>query len=273
MLTNAASATRKRTVVALIAGVSLSAAVGASPAHAAPAKKCPKHTTEVARDGISVLWTDKGKLWSCTTQGGRKPQNRVLGPWTKGKSQIILGGSVVGWTHRKNVAGTSGDYVMGAALGSYATSPVFLPAGRPAIGPGTANDYFVSALVASGRGLGWVTSGGRVMVAYAGAVRDAEAFGLGTPGAKDAQPGGVTGEAAGLLPAPVQKGKRLLLGQWTTIDAAALADTLTIENRGGESDDCGGGFQYEASVVPVEGQPKVGVRSTVDVTFDGPACS
>ncbi len=88
----------------------------------------------MARDGISVLWTDKGKLWSCTTQGGRKPQNRVLGPWTKGKSQITLGGSVVGWTHRKNVAGVSGDYVMGADLAAYAKSPVFLPAGRPAIG-------------------------------------------------------------------------------------------------------------------------------------------
>ncbi len=60
-------------------------------------------------------------------------------------------------------------------------------------------------MVASGRGLGWVTTGGRVMVAYAGSIRNAEAFGLGTPGAKDAQPGGVTGEASGLLPAPVQR--------------------------------------------------------------------
>ncbi len=178
MLTNAAATTRKLAAVALIVGAATSAA--AAPAQAA-AKKCPKHTTEVARDGISVLWTDKGKLWSCTTQGGRMPQNRVLGPWTKGKSQIILGGSVVGWTFRKNVAGISGDYVMGADLGAYAKNPVFLPAGRPAIGPGTSTDYFVSALVAAGRGLGWVTTGGRVMVAYAGTVRDAEAFGIGTP--------------------------------------------------------------------------------------------
>ncbi len=83
----------------------------------------------------------------------------------------------------------------------------------------------------------------------------------------------MTGEAAGLLPAPVQKGKRLLLGQWTTIAPAALADTMSITNLGGESDDCGGGYQYEAAVVPVEGQPKVGVRSSVGVTYDGPACS
>ncbi len=78
--------TLSRTAAAtLVAGTALSLA--GSPAQAAPKKTCPTHTTEIASNGISKFWSDHGKLWSCTTYGGRKPQNRRLGPWTK-QSQI-----------------------------------------------------------------------------------------------------------------------------------------------------------------------------------------
>lgn len=271
MPTAAASATRSLATAALV--VAAATSLVASPAQAAPSKVCPKHTTEVARKANAVFWTDKGKLWNCTTSGGRMPQNRVLGPWTKGKSQIILGdGTVMGWTYRTKVAGKTADLVMGADIGVYGPNPVFVKASRPTIGPGSSTDLRVAAMVAGGPGIGWVTQGGRVVIAYAGAVQHPEPIGAGTPGAADAQADGTVGTGGGLLATPLQKGKRLLLGRWTSIAPAALADTLAFENLGGESDDCGGGYTYDATVVPVEGQPKVGVRASVSVTYDGPAC-
>ncbi|MEH3053005.1 MAG: hypothetical protein PGN13_03220 [Patulibacter minatonensis] len=247
------------------------AALGAAPASAAPSKKCSKHTTEVARNNGSVLWTDGSKLWSCTVYGGRKPQNRQIGPWTK-QSQVILGGAMVGWTQRTKVSGKTADLVFAADLSRYAANPRFLTAAKPAFGPGTGSDLRVSALQAGGSAVAWVTTGGRLLATFAGNVSDPKALGSGTAGAADTGPDGMPAGGAGLLEHPTVSGGRAYIGQWAGITPAALADTITITNAGGEGDECGTVDEYRIEVQPLETAPKLGASFWVSSTNDGPAC-
>ena len=249
------------------------AAAGAADAQAGSAKTCPKHTTEMASNGISKLWTDHGKLWSCTTYGGRKPQNRQLGPWTT-QSQFILGtGGSVGWTQRTKISGAPADLVWAADLSRYTGSPRYLSGVRPAFGPGSGSDLRVAALTTADDILAWVTGAGRVVSAYSGTSAEPTVIGAGTPGAADLLSDGSTGPGLGLLAAPQRRGNRIITGQWTGLPPAALADTLEIKYQGGgESDECGGSDEYDVFVTPVEGQPHVGTALWIDRTYDSPAC-
>ncbi len=63
-------------------------------------KKCGSHTTQIAKDNISVFWHDGGKLWSCTQYGGRAPQN---GRSVRGPQRAASSSAMASW-----LAGRSG---------------------------------------------------------------------------------------------------------------------------------------------------------------------
>lgn len=250
----------------------LSVALPASAAQAGQ-KKCGSHTTQIAKDGISVFWHDNGKLWSCTQYGGRAPQNRALGPWTA-KSRFELGGGmVVGWTQRVKQGGKAVDLLWAADISRYAARPLILRGLRPAVGPGAAADRRVAGITTKGRAIAWVTTQGRVLTALSGTVPSVEAQGTGTPGAADLTSGGVAAGGTGLLAAPLKTGKRILIGQWKGVTPTSLADSLSIAIADGESDDCGGGNDYTVLVTPKADAAPVGATASLQWSVDSPTCS
>lgn len=236
--------------VAGAAGLAILGAVGAAPASAAtPCPKSPKHVVAQAPDARDGYAYRVGKvLYGCgRVDVGYRRQVRKLGPWTPESKVRIDGIHTVVWTERRTSAGRSEDRIWAATLASRPWLRGIASVRKP-------SDRLVARLLP---GPAWVTEGGAVAIAKMKYDASSVALvGAGTPG------------ASGLVAVPKPAGARLELGRWGAGAVDALADSFTIEDRGGDADGCAAVNAYAALVTPVAGQAAVGVEWQQTDTFD-----
>lgn len=230
-------------------------ALAAAPAAGAatPCPKAPKRVVAKApakADGYAYVVG--GSLFGCGRATADRPLRVYkLGPWTPASQALFTDGGVI-WTERR---GAADDRIWVSAL-----------AGRPSVrglaAARRASDRTVAKLLP---GPAWVTTGGAVAVARS-FFQSPDVIGAGTPGAAG------TNGASGLVAVPKPAGPRLELGRWGADAVATLAATLSVTSSDVDADGCSAVSAYEATVVPVAGQPAVGVSWQESTRYDVEGC-
>lgn len=231
--------TARRPAALLTAAIATAAALGAAPSPASAAADCPAQKGTIVKDAIGRVFHRGTRLYACTTVYAHAPRSRYMGPWSPG-TKVSFDGVNLAWTVRVTAQGRRSDRVW---AGSADTGRRWMLGQKPNPGGAdlAAREDTVRAIVANDRGIAWVTRGGAVV----GALEE---------------PADDTVTAIGALPAPpsVLQKRLALVGTWPG-QGALLAETLELQETGGDGDECGGVNTYALTVRPDAAQPAAGV--------------
>lgn len=236
--------TLHRAIAVLAAGLVTATALAAAPSPASAAARCPLQRGMIVIDGarFGTVFHRGTKLYACTTVYGHAPRSRYMGPWTP-DTKVSFDGVNLAWTVRMTAQGKRTDRVW---AGSADTGRRWMLGQKPNPGGAdlAAREDTIRSLIAVDRGIAWVTKDGAVV------------------GALEEPQSGLTPFGTFATPPSILQDKLALVGTWPG-HGAQLAQSLKLEETGGDGDECGGVDTYRLSVTPDAGQPALGV------TWDG----